>query len=397
MFKFYPLQAKVYFMAIVGLIVIPLMSIMPGNVKASTLTTDLQALAVQANDVNTQLSAISLNTGNSCTELGKAITSVTALTTAITDLNSKLSAPLLVDTNSMAALDDLSLISLNIASVLPVLSADISTIKISSDMTDIQPALDAMLNLSDDIGTMANRILEMADKILLMADNIGSMADRILLTQQIQSSNMALTQAFILSSQENMIVLNPTVDTSVYNNPLSDIINSGNVLLLDINNTPLTETNMNTVIGSFENRIDEYRNSTMLIFNTVNTDSSYASHYINSDTLTMLCDLSIINTALSNSLNQYAQSVNKLAPDTNISVLNDTVYSMLRLASDIGVMGNRIVEMGNRIYVMADNIGLMSARIIDTQTLQQSNLALTQSNLNSAQITGVSVISAFGL
>ena len=70
---------------------------------------------------------------------------------------------------------------------------------------------------------------------------------------------------------------------------------------------------------------------------------------------------------------------------------------MLRLASDIGAMGGRIVEMGDRINIMADNIGLMSVRIVETQTLQQTNLELTQSNLSSAKISTISVISAFGL
>ena len=70
---------------------------------------------------------------------------------------------------------------------------------------------------------------------------------------------------------------------------------------------------------------------------------------------------------------------------------------MLRLAADIGLMSNRIVEMGDNISIMADNIGLMSLRIIDTQTLQTGNLDLTQSNISSAQISTISVISAFGL
>jgi hypothetical protein len=61
----------------------------------------------------------------------------------------------------------------------------------------------AMLQLSTDIGTMADRIGEMADRILLMADNIGTMADRILETQRIQGENVALTQKNILQAQAN--------------------------------------------------------------------------------------------------------------------------------------------------------------------------------------------------
>ena len=61
----------------------------------------------------------------------------------------------------------------------------------------------AMLQLSTDIGTMADKIGDMADKILLMADNIGTMADRILETQRIQGENVALTQKNILQAQAN--------------------------------------------------------------------------------------------------------------------------------------------------------------------------------------------------
>jgi len=62
----------------------------------------------------------------------------------------------------------------------------------------------AMLRLSDDIGLMADRILEMADKILIMADDIGDMADRILETQRIQGENVRLTEANILKTQDNL-------------------------------------------------------------------------------------------------------------------------------------------------------------------------------------------------
>ncbi|NOR41960.1 MAG: hypothetical protein GQ572_01395 [Gammaproteobacteria bacterium] len=396
MFKFTSSQIKLVLPVILSLLVSTVIT-NTAIAATSALATDLQDLVAQGNNVNTQLSATSLNIDNSCTELGSAIASVEAFITAVEAVSGNLSAPLSLDVDSITALDDLSIVSTNIASVLPVLSADISAISTNSDLADIQAALDTMLKLSDDIGLMADRILEMADKILLMADNIGLMADRILLTQQIQSSNLALTQAFMLSTQENMITLSVTVDTSDYNNTLNNLTSTGNVLSLDMNNTQLTESNMNTVLADFENRVDDYRSSVMLMFNIVNSDSRIASHYINSDTLTMLGDLSVINAALANSLNQFSQSVEVLAPDTDIAVLNDSVYSMLRLASDIGLMAGRLVEMGDDINIMADNIGAMAVRIVDTQTLQQSNLDLTQSNLSTARITTITVISVFGL
>ena len=61
----------------------------------------------------------------------------------------------------------------------------------------------AMLQLSKDIGTMADRILTMADKILIMSDKIGDMAERIVETQRVQSANVALTQENLLKAQKN--------------------------------------------------------------------------------------------------------------------------------------------------------------------------------------------------
>ena len=404
MFNITSLQARIILPVILSISLISTVAIAGKPVAdpvvettVSPLATDLQALVTQGNEVNVLLSAMSLNSDNSCSELGSAIASAESFTAAINTVTDSLTSPLSVDDDSLTALDDLSIISMGIASVLPVLSGDISAISTNADMADFQASLDTMLKLSDDIGTMADRILEMGDKILVMSDNIGLMADRILLTQQIQSSNMALTQASILTTQESMILLSVSIDTSAYNIPLNDLINTGNLLSQDMSNSPLTESNMSTELADFETRVNDYLNSVMLMFNIVNSDTVMASSFINGDTLTLLGDLSIANAALADSLNRYALAVNTLAPNTNTTVLSDSVYSMLRLAADISLMGNRIVEMGDNISIMADNIGLMSLRIVDTQNLQLSNLDMTQANLSAAQITTISVISAYGL
>ena len=251
MFQFASIKIRSLLVLITSLVIFPVAA-------ESSLTADLQSLVVDARSINTQLSALTLNTANGCSELSNAIHSVEDITKEIDEVSEHLTEPETLDVDALNALDDLSIISVSIASVLPVLSADISTMEASSDQADIQAALSAMLRLSNDIGVMADRILEMADKILIMANNIGEMADRILLTQQIQSSNMALTQAFILSTQENMIALNVTVDTSIYNNPLSDLITTGNTLSTDMDNTQLSESNMASELAGFENRINSY-------------------------------------------------------------------------------------------------------------------------------------------
>jgi hypothetical protein len=396
MFTFSPFQVKAILPAILGLLVFIGTATFTKDVQATTLSTDLQSLVSQGNDINIQLSAMSLTKDNACSELGAAVTSVNAFITSINTVSGTIS-PLSVDADSLTALDDLATLSMNTSSVLPVLSADLTALNLTSEMADIVAAMDAMLKLSDDIGVMANRILEMGDKILVMSDNIGTMADRILLTQQIQSTNMAMTQSFILSTQENIVALARTVNSSVYALPLNALKDTVATLIADMNSTPLTESNMSSVLADFQTRISLYLDSVTSLSNTLNTNSSIATHFINSDTLTMLGDLSVANAGLSAALKTYSQNVNTLAPTTNITVLDDSVKSMLQLSADIGEMGTRIVEMGDRINVMADNIGLMSLKIVTTQVLQQENLELTVANIKAAQITTVSVIASYGL
>ncbi len=71
--------------------------------------------------------------------------------------------------------------------------------------TRLKPSLKSMLQLSADIGSMANRILEMADQILAMADNIGMQADQILATQAAMNGSVATTQSSILGAQTAVV------------------------------------------------------------------------------------------------------------------------------------------------------------------------------------------------
>jgi hypothetical protein len=244
---------------------------------------------------------------------------------------------------------------------------------------------------------MADRILEMANKILLMADNIGAMADRILVTQQLQNTNIALTQASILTAQQNMLVLSRTFNTFAYNSGLSGLVSQGNVLSGQMGAVTLSKTSMNTQLAGIAAGVTAYLNSVIVLYTQMSSDSVVASFYVNGDTLTYLGDLSSINLALAHSLDSYAAAINSLAPLTSTPVLSDATASMLQLTRDIGTMANRIVEMGDKIIIMADNVGAMSGRIVDTQTLQQSNITLTQSSLLSAQTTTVNVIATAGL
>jgi len=83
----------------------------------------------------------------------------------------------------------------------------ISTLLIADASATNSEYVNAMLRLSDDIGDMADRIGEMADRIVATEVLIGDMADRIIETQELQSANLALTEANLLKAQENFKAL----------------------------------------------------------------------------------------------------------------------------------------------------------------------------------------------
>lgn len=71
----------------------------------------------------------------------------------------------------------------------------------------LRDSMKSMLQLSADIGTMADRIGEMADVILSMADNIGMAGDEIVATQRFQSANLTAVQESVLAAQLMVIAI----------------------------------------------------------------------------------------------------------------------------------------------------------------------------------------------
>ena len=152
-----------------------------------SIAPELQNLLNEANAVNTQLTAVIFSEDNVCSDLLSVHQSTAALIKNIEALDASLISAVSVDEDSLQAQTDLSAVAATMAAKSKALSIDLNVLNSSADMVVISDGITAMLRLSDDIGVMADRILEMADKILVMADNIGIMADRIIVTQQIQS------------------------------------------------------------------------------------------------------------------------------------------------------------------------------------------------------------------
>ena len=358
----------------------------------ASLSTDLQSLVVQGTTLRTSLTAISVAQGNTCTQLGGFNASLESYLVSVQAVYAQITTPVTLTTADLTALDTLSGLAKGMAVDSVRISLELRGIEDVADLFEYRAAVSGMLRLADDIGIMANRILEMADRILVMADNIGAMADRILLTQQLQNANVALTQASILTTQQNMVAMSDSLSTITYNLSLGLVVNEADALVGTMGGTTLTSQTMAVDLSALEAQTSLLLNSTVSLYTWLSQNSQTASHYINGDTLTLLGDLSSLQTALAFSLETYANTINQLAPLTQTPVLSDATASMLRLTADIGEMSGRIMEMADKIIVMADNIGLMADRIVATQNLQQANIELTQNSVTIAQNVTLTVI-----
>lgn len=325
--------------------------------------------------------------------LNRSIEAYSALLKSTTEAMASFS----VTEADLTALDNLSAIVKNMGTESLRLTAELNSIENVAELFEYRAGISAMLQLSNDIGTMADRILEMADRILIMADNIGIMADRILITQQIQNTNITLTQASILTTQQNMVLLSDSLSSIAYNLTLGQILNDTDALSAALNSMNLDNNNMDSELASLEAQTTALLGQTTNLLLLVVNNSKNMSHYINSDTLTMLGDLSTVHKALALSLETYASTIEQLAPLTQTPVLSDATASMLQLTKDIGVMSDRIMEMTKNIYIMADNIGLMADNIVATQDIQTTNVVLTEASLLNSQSIMINVIKNFGL
>lgn len=367
------------------------------SAQASSLSMQLTDLVNQADTLDMQLAGTHITSDNSCSELAMANSALQDLTATIETVTAALTSPVSLTTEDLTSLDDLSNLARSMASSINSMSQDISSLSDLAELFEYQASLAAMLQLSDDIGTMADRILEMANKILIMADNIGLMADRILQTMVLQNGNIALTQSSMLATQQNMISLSGTINTLGYNLLLNSVLEDSNILSSTMGSLVLNENNMAIELSALESSVASVNSAVDSIYAQIMLNSETLSHSINGDTLTLLGDLSNIHRGLALALETYASTINSLAPLTSTPILSDATASMLRLTSDIGEMSNRIMEMVDNIIIMADNIGDMADRIVETQNIQQTNVELTQNSLTTATTATVNAIAAYQL
>ena len=177
----------------------------------ASLTNSINDLVLQGDDLLVTVKTTTLTSLSMSSQLGTIETDVinyqTQLTAVYDSIVAEAGTNMSLTDDLLVAFQALSTVSSSPPSATQGLGIQIADLASATSTSTLDSSLTTMLRLSDDIGLMANRILEMADKILVMADNIGLMADRIIATQIIQSDNLKLVVDATLQTQINTIDL----------------------------------------------------------------------------------------------------------------------------------------------------------------------------------------------
>lgn len=363
----------------------------------ASLATDLETLNTQASALNEHLLVTTVASDTTCGRLLDANRMARDLVNNITQIDESLAAPLQVDAATLDALDQLSHTTLAVANETLRLSVDLNAVSGTVQAFTLKDGIVAMLQLSDDIGTMADRIGEMADKILVMSDNIGLMADRILITQELQNQNIALTTQSILQTQTNALAVVAVVEDSSYNLNFTNLITNGELLTARMMAVAFSPGTMDDELARIATDVQNFLAEVQTIHDIVSLDTAASTMYISADALKQLFDMSIMLTGLATAIDGYVIAIGGLQTVTADPTLASSLQSMLQLSADIGLMANRILEMADQILIMADNIGLQADQILATQEAMNLNVATTQSSILAAQTFTVNLIALRGL
>ncbi len=380
----------------ITILVMVLALALPERARAGVVE-DVQLLVHQAGGLQDQLSGLQLTADAICAPLVSADQAARTMVESLDGVNASLAAPISINDDLLIALEDLAFTNALIGDQSLRLSAELCILAPSLDALSIKDGLTAMLQLADDIGAMADRIGEMADKILVMADNIGLMADRILLTQEIQSQNLALTQTSILQTQTNMLSLVSAVETATYDLDLNTLLAQGQLLAAKLAATVLNPLTIKYQLADAAADVRDFLVQVQTMSDSLKVISTGNTLVVDSSTLTSMVNLSIMATSLSSVLEGYTLAVESMQSVISSRNLAPSLASMLAMSADIGVLANSILEMADLILVMADNIGLAADQIILTQQMQSGYLAISQASMLATQDMAIALIVARSL
>jgi hypothetical protein len=183
------------------------------------------------------------------------------------------------------------------------------------------------------------------------------------------------------------------LDATTLTAELDSLVQEGNQLLVEVSSVTLTSFTMATELETLDAAIGDYTAKVIAVYET--TESASGTLSLSEDMLLGLQNLSTTSAALAQAVMALSETLILLAPTTFTATLDSSLYAMLRLSDDIGVMANRILEMADNILVMADNIGIMADRILATQLIQNTNIALVTEATLDTQKNTITLISLF--
>ena len=363
------------------------------------VATDLQALNTQATALQSYLEGVQLNADSTplCGPLVQADNMARDMVNSITAVDESLAAPLQLDADVLAGIEGLSNTTLSLANEALRLSVDLQSLSTAVDMITLKDALAALLQLSTDIGAMADRIGEMADNILVMSDNIGLMADRILLTQELQNRNVELTINSILQTQTNTLALVSVVEDSSYNVDFARLISESELLAVRMGAVAFSPWRLDDQLAAVRDDVKVFLAELQSVQDALVNDSTMNTLDISYDALIQLGNLSLMLTSLAGAVDGYVIAIEGLQAFTSSATLADAMHSMLMMSADIGILSNTILQMADNILVMSDNIGMQADQIVLTQKTMNLNVATTQTAILGAQQMAIGMIAARNL
>ena len=358
------------------------------------LKTDLTSINNSIVELNSNIADLNLTADTLCAPLIAINKQAKDIVDSIAVANESLAAPLVLDSDTLLLTENLFINVAALSNESYMLSTDITLLQSTADAIALKDGITAMLQLSSNIGEMADRIGEMADNILIMSDNIGLMADRILETQVIQSENIALTQNTVLQTQTNILALVSITETASYDLSLDSLIIDGDILIFQMSLVSLTPWNMSRELQDVKTDVNNYLLKVQEFQTVLNSDTAQSTMYVNSQSLDALVNLSLIMTSLGTIMDAYSIAIEASKNFTRESTLLDAMNSILNLSADIGKMSNSILEMADQILLMADNIGMQADQILVTQELQSVNIVAAQTSILAAQQLAIGIIAA---
>jgi hypothetical protein len=202
--------------------------------------------------------------------------------------------------------------------------------------------------------------------------------------------NIRLLTASLLFVLLASVSAHATISTTSLTTDLNNLVLEGNTLIATMTSTTLLPITATSQIADLTTQVAVYNDNVQLLYEQL-LAATGTTISLSNELLIALQALSATQTTLAEASLTLSTALLPLA----LATMENSFYSMLQMADEIGSMANRILEMADKILLMADNIGLMADRILATQVIQNTNIALTYEVILQTQQNMLTLFSMF--